>query len=386
MRKIILILILLIYSITTSLATTGHIIYSPTTYDIGEYGQIGVTLTDGDFVNYTYFIEQLNPSNIQTETGQIFADGSYINHADNPFNVAGVWTVNVFSCGYGNCAINKAILDNATATISGNTTSGDNLTVEFKVIGDGQFYVFKNGDLVSLATPGHSVNVVYYIGDAIGFVAYAYQNSVLVSVCDVPQTECLTDTSYAYTITGNGSIQMVATFIKTNMDMPVEFIPNNNGQVYIFQNMDLVGLATPGFNVTVNYRYGDQIGWQAYPYINETFIDVCDIPFTECTNISWGNYTVIGTLPDSLVFNFSKNRLSGFETYGADGTYDPNGTGIYSNVPNGSILDGLLKDDGLCISGACTASDIVEWTDRHILDLWLLTFMIVLYRLWSLKT
>jgi len=311
MNRYLFILMFLIILINPVNATTGLIAYSPTTYDIGQYGHVLVSLSGGDFGSYTYFIEQRNPSNVQTETGQIFADGTYTNDANYPFDLSGTWTVNIYSCGYGDCNINKQILDNATATITGNITPS--MIVTFQTVGQGQFYVFKNGQLEALATPNYSVSVGYVVNDTIGFVAYPYINNYIGSVCDVPYTECKTDSAYSYTVVGQLPEKMIVTFLPTLKNMPVSFQVVGNGQVYIFKNNDMVGLSTRGTNISINYNQFDYLGFQTYPYLNESLISVCDVPYTECNNLTYGNYKVIGQLPEKLIFTFSTNISSGYE-------------------------------------------------------------------------
>jgi hypothetical protein len=74
-------------------------------------------------------------------------------------------------------------------------------------------------------------------------------------------------------------------------------------------------------------------------------------------------------------------------TYGTSSIYNPNNTeGIYSKVPNGSILDSGLNASGVCTSGSCTAGDIIEYLNLYINIFFYLTFGLVIYRLWSMKT
>lgn len=82
----------------------------------------------------------------------------------------------------------------------------------FEVQGSGSFLVYRNGTLKATARQSSPKTVTYYLGDAIAFQAYADAGNQLVSVCDVPQTECRQDVGYAYNVIGQLPQKMVAKF------------------------------------------------------------------------------------------------------------------------------------------------------------------------------
>jgi hypothetical protein len=306
-KKMFIILILL-FNINNVSGVTGLVTYNSIAYFTGQYGVVAVYLDGGDFTNYSYYIEQRNPYNSITETGRIYSDGSYQNQvADNSFNVIGNWTINIISCGFNNCVINRNVLDSDITEVTYNSST--QFLLKYSVLGNGQVYVFRNSDLIGLATSNNSISVGYNIGDNIGYRAYPYLDNYLNTVCDTPFTECNSDVFFNGVVIGQLPEKLTFSFLPRLNNMPLKFEIVGNGQVYIFKNNDLYGLATNGYNVTIYYSVADMIGYQTYPDINESLISVCDVPFTECNNNTYFNGTVTDQLPNKLVFTFSKNTI-----------------------------------------------------------------------------
>ena len=87
--------------------------------------------------------------------------------------------------------------------------------INFKVVGNGQLYIEKNKSYAGLAMPGmDSGNINFNTGDTLGIIVEPYLGYSLISLCDVPQTDCETALSYYYTITDGSSVPpvMIATF------------------------------------------------------------------------------------------------------------------------------------------------------------------------------
>jgi len=77
--------------------------------------------------------------------------------------------------------------------------------------------------------------------------------------------------------------------------------------MYAYKNGELEGLALPGRNATVYYFLNDAIAFTAYPYLLNSIISVCDVPFTECNTQSGYSFTVIGQLPQKMVATFTNH-------------------------------------------------------------------------------
>lgn len=219
----------------------------------------------------------------------------------------------------------------------------------FEVIGQGQFYALRNGAIEALATPGHNVNVSYAIGDTIGFSAYAYLNNHLANVCDVPYTECQTQTAYTFVVTGNLPNKMVATFQSnsSNGSMPVIFHTVGEGQIYVFKNGSMEALSTLGHDVTVSYEIGDTIGFTAYPDHNNTLVSMCDYPLTECNTELGYSYTVIGQLPDKMIATFTSHNSNSVPTTTPQPTTQTGSTPYTPSEDTMSLLNRLNELLGL---------------------------------------
>lgn len=137
------------------------------------------------------------------------------------------------------------------------------------------------------------------------------------------------------------------------------------------------------------------------PIINVSILDIIGAEYTTngSTLRNFPSFKVLGTAeitptptptpgPTNIPMPTSLPNTSGDMWYGNNTTYDPNQTnGTYSTVPNGTGFDTLLRDDGLCTTGStCTGGDVIEYLTRHINDLFMITMLIVLYRLWSMRS
>jgi len=134
------------------------------------------------------------------------------------------------------------------------------------------------------------------------------------------------------------------------------------------------------------------------PIINESIVDLnganyqynsVDIRAVSLLNV-YGNTisptptpepTPTGTLPNPTPISTTDPSI----WEGNNISYNGSANGTYSVIPNGTGFDQILTSDGLCTSGTCTTTDGIEWLTRHINDLFILTFGIVLFKAWSMK-
>ena len=206
----------------------------------------------------------------------------------------------------------------------------------FEVVGNGQVYALKNGNIEALATPGHTVNVTYAINDEVGWASLAYLNNTFLNTCDVPYTMCSTLISETHTVIGQLPIKMVSSFLQNGSSVNNQYVifqAIGQGQIYVFNNGSLMGLATPGHDANVSFSMGATIGWQSYPYIGNTLVSMCDYPFTECITTTGVSYTVIGELPERMISTFT-NHSSNDNVVTPAPTYPGNngGSGCVGNI------------------------------------------------------
>lgn len=95
----------------------GIIYYNSSTYPLFAYGNVTYTLTSPNLIDWSYFIEQLNPSGVLIEYGQIYNSNHSI--STYSFNSVGNWTIKLYACGSGNCNTNRVDLDSNTTLITG---------------------------------------------------------------------------------------------------------------------------------------------------------------------------------------------------------------------------------------------------------------------------
>ena len=244
----------------------------------------------------------------------------------------------------------------------------DSMPLIFEVIGTGgSFYAYKNGSLEGMATPGTTATVNYRVGDQISFHAYPDVGYIVSSVCDYPNTECQTLEWYSYTVTGQLPVSMKAWFSLAGTPtptptptptstpgptptptptstptptptptpssiMPLIFEVSGEGQFYVYKNSNLEGLATPGYNVIVNYSLNDEIMWLAYPYLNYHVISVCDHPQTECRPTGGYSGIVTGQLPERMIATFGLNSTESMPLI-----FEVIGSGQFYAFNNGSL-------------------------------------------------
>lgn len=249
----------------------------------------------------------------------------------------------------------------------------------------GQFYAFKNGSLEGLSWIGHNATVNYELGDIITFTALPYLYYEVYKVCDDPMTECLTYQNYVYTVTGTLPDAMIASFKKPNQSTII-FNVTGQGQFIVFNGGDLVVSASKGFNGSASFKNGDVLTIMGYADQNNSLYSICDVPQTECNNLSTQVLIVENSdlLPDAMIATFSSNNYITIADMEAQLIYDYNSTtGTYSGIPNGTIFDTILRDNGYC-PGDCSVGDMLRFISDNIYNFWILTFCGVLWRAWSL--
>lgn len=88
-------------------------------------------------------------------------------------------------------------------------------------------------------------------------------------------------------------------------EMTVLFAVKGNGQLYIVKNSDLVATAMPGASVDVKFVVGDKLTLRPYPYVGSTFINLCDMPQTECLTTLPPSWDITGQMPQGFVASFT---------------------------------------------------------------------------------
>lgn len=126
--------------------------------------------------------------------------------------------------------------------------------ITFKVVGNGQLYVEKNRFPVGTAIPNNSLSGIdFQTGDSLGMILIPYTGSYVISLCDFPQTECRTESSYYFDITnGNALPQMMIANFSTAPPPPVTppVAPPPTG------SNSIVNTSVSGTNVTLSVSIG----------------------------------------------------------------------------------------------------------------------------------
>jgi hypothetical protein len=174
----------------------------------------------------------------------------------------------------------------------------------------GEFRAFRNGELIVDAYYGHNMTGYFNLGDILSMVVTPYDGYSVLSVCDVPYTECQTTTTYVYEVVGALPNAMIVTYKNAPTTyMNVVFNVSGQGQLLVFRDGDLVASASKGYNATGNFRIGNIISIIAQPDHNNSLISLCDVPYTECINTSNNVFEVVGTLPNAMIATFTNNNL-----------------------------------------------------------------------------
>jgi hypothetical protein len=103
-----------------------------------------------------------------------------------------------------------------------------------------------------------------------------------------------------------------------------------NGQMYIEINRQPAGLATYGNGVILNLVNGNQLGIVCTPYVGSTFINLCDVPQTDCQTSPSYYLDILNDqgLPQKMVATFSNSPVykwlcqNGICIQSANGTFN----------------------------------------------------------------
>jgi hypothetical protein len=123
-------------TIANQAVTAGNITWNQSSYEIGQIGMnFSLNISNPDYDNYIYGVQTLDPWGNIVETG-ILPTGTttFISQTETPFTQGGIYELQLYSCGYGLCNINKYVFATDTAIVFGgafnSTLSYSNLTLK----------------------------------------------------------------------------------------------------------------------------------------------------------------------------------------------------------------------------------------------------------------
>ena len=122
-------------------------------YAMGEYANVSVTLYNPDHNTFSYKYDLIDPTNHVREIGQTFLGDGVTGYdvASTAFDEVGTWTVHVYACTYNDCINQKYSLDFGTTTVY--VTTG-------QVIFDGWIYSIGDGQSFTIYTSLNHPNFV----------------------------------------------------------------------------------------------------------------------------------------------------------------------------------------------------------------------------------
>ena len=147
----------------------------------------------------------------------------------------------------------------------------------------------------------------------------------------------------------------------------IRFEVTGDGQFYIEKNRSPYGIASPGVSFTGEYHNGDQLGMIATAYRGASFINICDVPQTECITTPSSVYDILDetVLPQKMIANFTNEPTPPPPTTGFTITADKTSaassfiTRLKIDYPSkpGETVSILAK--GIIFTGNCVVNDII---------------------------